>query len=544
MIHNFRNFDYITKTDFHPGIGNQDCASIKSACRRFCRELLGISPCWNTSAPIEWDNVMLYGQYVPYLNERMKTHEQNFRTASATRSGPRPGTRHTLLYLKLLLLALSANCGVVQGAVPILGQLFPGKSGKMDKQAELLVEVQESLLRFADEYSMRMVGGVDNLRRGTDPLARAEVLQLKIAIGGETWSIASGPNPVADLVDMTGFVTVMRMTLEDYWQPKVFGKSALPILAYSRSAEAEIWKLAGEVLKPEQETDLRQSIAAWHRLNPLRESLVALRSLDFASRVETLGQNKVRKPDSVFSLLSVDPLAGIEPAVREVAQSRMFAERALFVAQKMPTLLRWQTELLSVNAVEMPAVQQLISNSGQLSGSVERFASVAEQLPKQLSTEREEIVKALQAQEKDIASLIGQGTQFSVSLNTTFTTFDALMKRFGVGEPKSGESPPADAVAFRIQDYTQSAAQIEATAGRLTELLGLLDRTMNSSNLAQLSAQVGPVVEQAQVGAKDVVDYAFSKGILFVVIVLAAALIYRVVVTCLLLPGKTKTNSS
>jgi hypothetical protein len=474
------------------------------------------------------------------LTAVLKTHEQNFRTTSATRSGPRPGTRHRLLYLSLLLLALSADCGGLQGAVPILGQLFPGNSGKMNKQTELLVEVQESLLRFADEYSMRMVGGVDNLRRGTDALSPAEVLELKIGIGSETCSIASGPNAVADLIDMTVFVTVMRMTLEDYWQPKVFGKSALPMLAYSRSAEADIWKLAGRVLKPEQQTDLRQSIVAWHHQNPLRESLVALRSLDFASRVEALDQNEVSKPGSVFSLLNVDPLAGMEPAVREVAQTRMFAERALFVAQMMPTLLRWQTELLSVNAVEMPSVQQLISNSTQLSGSVERFAYVAEQLPKQLSTEREEIVKALETQEKDIASVMGQGTQFSASLNTTFTTFDALMKRFGVGEPKSGEPPPANAVPFRIQDYTESAAQIEATAERLTELLGMLDRTMGSFNLAQFSAQVGPVVQQAQAGGEELVDYAFWKGILLVVSVLAAALIYRFLVTRLLPAGKNQ----
>lgn len=115
----------------------------------------------------------------------MKTHEQIFRAASATRSGPRPGTRPRLLYLSLLLVAFSTNCGVLQGAVPILSGLFPGNSGKMNKQSELLVEVQESLLRFADEYSMRMVGGVDNLRRGTDALFPAEVLQLKIAIASE-----------------------------------------------------------------------------------------------------------------------------------------------------------------------------------------------------------------------------------------------------------------------------------------------------------------------------------------------------------------------
>ena len=470
----------------------------------------------------------------------MKTHEQIFRAASATRSEPRPGTRHRLLYLSLLLLALSTNCDVLQGAVPILGRLFPGISSKMGKQAELIVEVQDSLLRFAGEYSMRMVGGVDDLRRGTEALSPAEVLQLKIAIGSETWSIASGSNAVANLIDMTVFVTVMRMTLEDYWQPEVFGKSALPMLAYSRSAEADIWNLAGKVLKPEQQTDLRQSIVAWHHQNPLRESLVALRSLDFASRVEALGQNEVRKPGSVFSLLNVDPLAGMEPAVREVAQTRMFGERVLFVTQKMPTLLRWQTELLSVNAVEMPAVQQLISNSTQLSVSVERFAYVAEKLPEQLSIEREEIIKALQTQGKDIASLMEQGTQFSASLNTTFTTFDALMKRFGVGEPKSEEQPPPNAMPFRIQDYTQSAAQIEATAGRLTEFLGMLDRTMSSSDLAQFSAQVGWVVQQAQAGGKEVVDYAFWKGILLVVIVLVAALIYRFLVTRLLLPRKNE----
>src|SRR5207245_8346899 len=123
------------------------------------------------------------------------------------------------------------------------------------------------------------------------------------------------------------------------------------------------------------------------------------------------------------------------------------------------------------------------------------------------------------------------GRRFSPAVYTTVTALDAWMKRFGLGVPKSGEPPPADAVPFRIQDYTQSAAQIEATPGRLTELLGMLDRTMGSFNLAQFSAQVAPVVQQAQAGGKEVVDYAFWKGILLVVIVLVAALIYRFLVT-------------
>jgi hypothetical protein len=98
-------------------------------------------------------------------------------------------------------------------------------------------------------------------------------------------------------------------------------------------------------------------------------------------------------------------------------------------------------------------------------------------------------------------------------------------------------------VPFRIQDYTQSAAQIEATANRLTEFLSMLDHTMSSSNLAQFSVRVDPVVQQAQAGGKAIVDYAFWKGIFLVVIVLAAALIYRFLIARLLLVRKTKNGS-
>ena len=153
---------------------------------------------------------------------------------------------------------------------------------------------------------------------------------------------------------------------------------------------------------------------------------------------------------------------------------------------------------------------------------------MAEKLPGQVSTEREEILKALQAQEKDVSSLMSSGTQMSDSLNTTLTTLDALMKRFGVGETNKPPSPPAtNAEPFRIQDYTQSAAQLEMTARQLTQLLITLDQTIGSTNLLQLSAQIGPVVQQAQTSGKEIVDYAFWKGILLVVIMLLAALIYR-----------------
>jgi hypothetical protein len=184
--------------------------------------------------------------------------------------------------------------------------------------------------------------------------------------------------------------------------------------------------------------------------------------------------------------------------------------------------------------VELPAVRQLVTNSTRLASSVERFAQVAEQLPGQISTERAEILKALESQERQLTPLVNEvrqtlaaGTQMSASLNTTLTTFDTLMKRFGVGDTNSARTVPGNAEPFRIQDYTTTAAQLEATARQLTELLMALDRTIGSTNLTQLSAQVGPMVQQAQAGGREIVAYAFKMSIFLVAIILAAALIYR-----------------
>jgi hypothetical protein len=53
----------------------------------------------------------------------------------------------------------------------------------------------------------------------------------------------------------------------------------------------------------------------------------------------------------------VDPTAGLDPAVREITSTRLFAERSLFTTQRMPFLLRFQAELLGRQLASQPEVQ-------------------------------------------------------------------------------------------------------------------------------------------------------------------------------------------
>ena len=373
------------------------------------------------------------------------------------------GGKCSPLFLCLLLVTLGAGCRLVQTAVEVPGETVRAVTpGKKDKTAVDPVEVQQQLMRFADEFSTRLIVSVEQLRLGTNALDPAEALQWKIALGTETCSIASGPNAIADLLDMTVFVTVTRMALEENWMPKAFGESARPMLEGCRNAETNIWQFAGQVLKPAQQAELRAAIKTWRRQNPMPESVLSVRAVGFASQVAQANQTDTAKPGSVFNLLDLDPLSGLDPATREIAQTRLFAERALYVTQKLPTLLRWQAELLSINAVDLPAVRQLVTNSTQIAASVDRFASVAGQLPGQVSAEREEILKALQSQETQLTPLVNEmretltaGTAMSTSLNTTLTTFTTLMQRFGVGDTNNASPPDTNSTPFRIQDYTQ-----------------------------------------------------------------------------------------
>ncbi len=466
---------------------------------------------------------------------------------SASKSRALPSHPRRGLPVWCLLLALLGLCGsgcrLVQQAANVPGQAVRAVTpGHQDAPAVDPVELQQTLLRFTDEYTTRMYAGINRLQHGTNAPDQAEVLNWKISLGTESCAIASGPNPVADVLDMTIFVTVTRLALEEHWVPNVYGESARPLLESCRGSESNIWQIADTFLTPAQQGELRQAIQVWHDHNPLPESVLAARAVSFASQVAQASHTGSAKPGSVFNLLLLDPLSGLDPALQEVAQTRLFAERALYVTQKMPLLLRWQTELLSYNATQLPALQQVISNSTQIASTLDRYADIAEKLPAQVSAERAAILQSLHSQEQEVTALLTNGTAMSSSLNTTLTTFDGLMKRFGVGETNAAGPPPTNAEPFRIQDYTQTAAQLEAAARQLNELLLTLDQTIGSTNIANLTAQITPVFRQAQNTSQDVVNDAFRKALLLVVAILLAALTYRFLAPRLAPPTKS-TNS-
>lgn len=241
-------------------------------------------------------------------------------------------------------------------------------------------------------------------------------------------------------------------------------------------------------------------------------------------------------------MVGLDPVAGLDPAVREVTRTRLLAERLMFMAQRMPFLMRWHFELLADDLFRQGNVSGLLTQTAQLADSAERISRAVEsvsvtvaELPDRISTERQAILEAIDDNEETLRELVhafgltlAAGERMSASLNTTLGTFDAIMERFDRDAPVAASEPAEPrGEPFRILDYAQTASRLEAAARELTLMLQTFDQTLASTNLAGFPTQVGVAVEQARAGGREMVDYAFWRGLFLIVAVLLAALIYR-----------------
>ncbi|MBE7502824.1 MAG: hypothetical protein HS113_21575 [Verrucomicrobiales bacterium] len=437
-----------------------------------------------------------------------------------------PAGARSWICLGITCVVWAAGCSLARAPQEVVSAVVPGGRSKPLDPVDLQVQIQ----RFADDYAVQTTSAVEEYvrRAGTDA-ARVQGLRWKLAVTTAAISIASGPQPKANLLDLVSLAVLNRQAIEAFHQNDPQGSAFEPWLETSRALETSAWDLATSRLPPEQVAELRSALEEWQARNPTTRSLFAARPQEFASLVKT-AQPRTKDVNSVFSLVGLDPTAGLDPAVREVTLSRLFAERALYTLQRFPLLLRWQTELLGEDLARQAGVQTVLTNTARLTESMDRISLAAQsvsetaaQLPDQVAAEREALLDALQEQESklnDLAvavdkSFVSAG-KMSDSLGITITHFDALMKRFGVGEPKAAAPPPADAPPFNILDYARTAEQMSAMARDLDALIASVNASV--PQLERLSRQAGADLER-------VVNRGFRLGLVLIGVLLAGAVL-------------------
>jgi hypothetical protein len=392
--------------------------------------------------------------------------------------------------------------------------------------------LQQQVMRFADTYAATVAQACDEISaNNTNPAIRLTALRWKLGQATSAYTDATGQNPAVNALDLLVLVSMSRMVIEGYGV-QTYGDAILPLLDVQRNLETNAWMLAGGVLKRSQQQELRDLINEWRAKNPNQRYVGQIRFREFVTALGRMPSQSATAPTSIFSLLYLDPLAGLDPTAAAIEETRELGERVMYYTQRMPNLLTWQAEVLAYQLSDQPASKQVLDDANRLATSSEIFAQTAQQLPKLINDQRQaaiqQILDGLTSQGDksrelltDTRSTFYAAGDAATNINAAIQSLTAFVKY--VSPTNASPSSSTNSLPFNVLDYGTAAAQIGAAASNLNALL---------SSVNQSTPQMEKLGQQTRADADEIVRHAFIYGLVLVLILLAgsvlAALVYRI----------------
>ena len=429
-----------------------------------------------------------------------------------------------------VLLVLLVSIGLLSGCA-ITNSLFRDRGA--EERAAALLQTQLSVMRFADEYTAWVTERVGIFQQSTDdPAERLEAQSWLVSQATSAFTIAAGPNPELNAIDMLVFTTLSRMVIEDRWVGERYGSRADGLLAAHKALESRAWNFAPTLLSPAQTEELRSGIEAWHRKNPLGRAVpfIHLEDFAFATSATLTG---TASTGSIFSFLGIDPLSNLDPAVREIAQTRQLAERAVYYGQRAPKLISMEAQRLTFELAMTPESAVLLKNVDRVGTAAQTASNLAADLPRLLAEERyatiEQVTGILDQRQGELQALIVElrsaleaGGTTSDSVRETIATLDTLIARFDRPASATGRT---DSRPFDVTEYTEALRTLGETAQHLQVLLAQTDGKMPALNQAS---------ERATRQLSSLVDHVYWRLVQLILVLVAAvvlgALGYRAIV--------------
>jgi hypothetical protein len=287
----------------------------------------------------------------------------------------------------LLVVCVLAGCAMIQEMMP--------SHREAQRRTEQLQSLQLEVMRFADEYRNRIEEALWHFQQQVHtPEDRLSAQNWKLQQAESVYLIASGPNPLTNTLDLVVLASLSRMVLDDVWITERFGKLAQPVRDAHRMMETRAWKLADHILTSSQAAELRAVMVRWREQNPTVRRVGAVHFADFAKSIGIPKEGEEPKLGSLFSLVGLDPFSSLDPAVRELAQTRQLAERSIFYLQRTPTLVNMQLDRFTDQVAVMPETRYLLASFDRFSLAGSAANRLSTELPHILATQRRALLQS------------------------------------------------------------------------------------------------------------------------------------------------------
>ncbi len=203
----------------------------------------------------------------------------------------------------------------------------------MTSQAEIQADVQ----RFSGLLADRLGQAMEPLATARASNVRGAALRRQLNYLASIFDIASGPIPEVAALDLMVFIKLCRAVLLRYWIPEVYGAQGHALADAFLVSEADLDVVVNKVLGPTERQELDVLVADWLAENPHQVVVEAVRLGSFSEHIGKAAEAQARRARGL--------LASVKSATQAADQALLLAERAVFLAHRLPFVFRLQARL-------------------------------------------------------------------------------------------------------------------------------------------------------------------------------------------------------
>jgi hypothetical protein len=246
----------------------------------------------------------------------------------------------------------------------------------------------------------------------------------------------------------------------------------------------------------------------------------------------------------------------VQQVTQEVEETRMLAERSLYLATRLPLLTGNFAETWMSQMILNPQIQSFLADVDNLSGkitqerkatveqvmkevsdlrevtidqvmkrvSIERKAAIV-QLMDRFAQERKRSIEDILAEEKRVTGLLAELRQTLAVANELVTSTNTLAGRFGIEAGAAEKETPSE--PFDIKDYQATLVDASKVIQQTDALVKTVDHFLLSPEWEKSLPRFIEALNSAQTEGEEWVNHAFLIGAGLILFFFFTLFVYR-----------------
>lgn len=409
-------------------------------------------------------------------------------------------------------------------------------------------ELRDRLLTFGSAFTMSLTATADRLGAArTDRETRIYLLRLKIrTLELYSWAISS-QEPTVAFLDLWSVCAQARLYFAngEGEARRLLGEGADAFVAVLTDLTEEIRGIGSAFMTTDQLAKASEDIEAFARANP--------RS-GFSSqydRPSSVAQGSALSSLSFIVDIPMSPFRafeGVDAGAQAIHEFNQVAATMASIVAGLPQQLRWQSELMLLEADRAPAVDSALSSFKTLSDSIAGLQTTAEKLPADLRLQVSGVLDEVDARQANLQQTLGEAREAISDLDKAVVNADGLattldqvtanfaeagrvwdetLKTFGHVFEIPGPPPPPDAPPRTGPSDLDNLVAITANA---TDAFTKLGGSLEELKAILEDDRLGERIDEVNSSAQALADTLMWRGMILIAGFFVAAVGYKLLV--------------